>query len=359
MLSPSVDANSPHGIDDQSAVELLRGLVAIPSLSAQEGDAVAWLVLQMAALGFDAHIDDAGNAVGVIGRGEKRVVLLGHIDTVPGEIAVRIEDGALWGRGSVDAKGPLATFVVAAAAAASRLQSTVTVVGAVGEEAIGSLGANHVKHWAAPNLCIIGEPSGWDAVCLGYRGTFSFTYELREAGRHSAGPGESVCEQAVAFWNALCAEMASRNGDATGFNAIATALRGMWSESDGLYDIARLSCGLRLPPGVPVEEIEAVVRAFAGEAVITIHGAQPGYRTDRKNPLTAPFNRGIRAEGGTPQTKVKLGTSDMNVVGPVWNCPILAYGPGDSSLDHTPGEHILIEDYLRAVRVLTEVLAAL
>src|SRR5689334_15785126 len=123
MLSPSVDAGSPNGIDDQAAVELLRGLVAIPSLSAQEGDAVAWLVLQMAALGFDAHIDETGNAVGTIGRGEKHVVLLGHIDTVPGEISVRIEDGALWGRGSVDAKGPLATFVAAAAAAGARLQS--------------------------------------------------------------------------------------------------------------------------------------------------------------------------------------------------------------------------------------------
>ncbi len=44
---------------------------------------------------------------------------------------------------------------------------------------------------------------------------------------------------------------------------------------------------------------------------------------------------------------LKLGTSDMNVVGPVWQCPILAYGPGDSSLDHTPEEQIVLDDYLR------------
>ena len=358
-LSPSVDASFTPDKDDQIAIDLLRGLISIPSVSGQEENAVSYLVDQMNALGLAAHIDPAGNAVGTTGSGARHIVLLGHIDTVPGEIAVRIEDGVLWGRGSVDAKGPLATFAAAAASAGSRLKSRVTVVGAVGEEAIGSVGANHVKQWDAPDFCIIGEPSGWDAVCLGYRGTFSFSYELREAGRHSAGPGESVCEQAIAFWNAVCDEMAARNGDSTGFNAIATSLRGMWSESDGLYDIARLSCGLRLPPGVSVDEIEAVVRGFAGEAVITLHGAQPGYRTDRKNPLTAPFNRGIRAEGGIPRTTVKLGTSDMNVVGPVWQCPILAYGPGDSSLDHTPDEHIVLDDYLRAIRVLTEVLVAL
>jgi len=56
---------------------------------------------------------------------------------------------------------------------------------------------------------------------------------------------------------------------------------------------------------------------------------------------------------------VKTGTSDMNVVGPVWHCPIVAYGPGDSNLDHTPHEHILIEEYGRAIAVLTRVLVAL
>jgi LysW-gamma-L-lysine carboxypeptidase len=235
----------------------------------------------------------------------------------------------------------------------------VTVVGAVGEESIGSRGANQVKHWPAPEYCLIGEPSGWDAFCLGYRGTVSFTFELREAGRHTAGPGESVCEQAVAFWNAVVVEMERRNGEATGFNAIGPSLRGMWSESDGLYDVARLSCGLRVPPGVDVKEIEVVVRSLAGGATITLHGAQAGYRSDRKGPLTAPFNRAIRGQGGTPRTTVKLGTSDMSVVGPVWQCPIVAYGPGDASLDHTPEERIVLDEYLRAVRVLTEVLVSL
>ena len=43
----------------------------------------------------------------------------------------------------------------------------------------------------------------------------------------------------------------------------------------------------------------------------------------------------------------------MNIVGPRWNCPIVAYGPGDSALDHTPDEHINLDEYLRAIDVLT------
>jgi LysW-gamma-L-lysine carboxypeptidase len=56
---------------------------------------------------------------------------------------------------------------------------------------------------------------------------------------------------------------------------------------------------------------------------------------------------------------VKTGTSDMNIVAPVWNCPILAYGPGDSSLDHTPDEHILLSEYGLGVQVLADVLRRL
>ncbi|HEY7030495.1 MAG TPA: [LysW]-lysine hydrolase [Thermomicrobiales bacterium] len=344
---------------DQADVDLLHGLVAIPSLSGDEAEAVAYLCQEMRTRGFEAAPDAAGSAVGVIGRGRRRIVLLGHIDTVPGEIAVRTEDGVLHGRGAVDAKGPLATFVAAAAAAADRADATITVVGAVGEESIGSPGANAVAAGPAPDYCIIGEPSGWDAVCLGYRGTLSFTYRLREAGRHTAGPGESVAEQAVAFWNALCGEVAARNGEATGFNALGHSLRGMWTESDGLFDEARLSIGVRLPPDIDVDELAGRLCTIAAPADLIVHGRQEGYATDKRSPITPPFLRAIRAAGGTPRFTRKLGTSDMTVVGPAWGCPIVAYGPGDASLDHTPEERIVLDDYLRAIRVLTDVLVSL
>ena len=138
-------------MDRAAAIELVHGLVAIPSLSRQEAVASTWLVSQMRGAGFDrAFVDDAGNAVGELGDldAPRTIVLLGHIDTVPGNIPVRIEDDLLYGRGSVDAKGPLATFVAGAArfgsAAAKAANLRVVVVGAVEEEAATSKGARFI-----------------------------------------------------------------------------------------------------------------------------------------------------------------------------------------------------------------------
>lgn len=358
LLSPH-ETGAPWTDRERADIELLRSLVAIPSLSGQEENAVEYLRGAMASRGFEILEDAAGSAVGRIGFGEKHIVLLGHIDTVPGHIPVEITDGVLWGRGAVDAKGPLATFVAAASVAADRLNVTITIVGATGEEVIGSPGANEVAKWPSPDFCIIGEPSGWDAICLGYRGSYSLIYTLKRSTRHTAGPGQSVAQEAVDFWNALQAEIAEWNAGAKGnFWSVGPSLRAFNTTGNGLEDVATLSIGLRLPPELDVERLKCRVEEIAGDAELHIDGLQEGYRTTRRSKLIPPFMRAIRGHGGDPRFTLKLGTSDMNVVGPAWGCPIVAYGPGDSSLDHTPEERIELAEYLRAVQVLSEVLAS-
>jgi [amino group carrier protein]-lysine/ornithine hydrolase len=360
MSSSLHEVTQRMAISDGTAIELLHDLVAIPSTSTNEAAAVSFLTRWMADQGLRTEIDAAGNAVGTTGMGPRHIVLLGHIDTVPGEIPVRIDDGMLHGRGSVDAKGPLATFACAAVEAARRNSSVrITVVGAVGEEHIGSVGAREVATWPAPDLCIIGEPSGWDAICLGYRGSITATYRVRQESRHTAGPGEASAEKVVAFWNKLAAEANRRNEGQTGFNAITPAIRDMGTNHTGLTDEAWMHIGLRLPPNVDVPGLIEFMSIAAADGEFAIHGIQEGVRSGKQIPLVPPFLRAIRAQGGTPRFTVKLGTSDMTVVGPVWQCPILAYGPGDASLDHTPEERIELAEYLRAIDVLTEVLVSL
>jgi len=132
--------------------ETLIGLVRHYSPTGQESEAVAWLVRRMTELDFTkSHVDEVGNVIGVMGEGERRGVLLGHIDTVPGEIPVRLEEGTVHGRGTVDAKGPLAAFVDAVARVGSVPGWQLIVVGAVGEEG-DSEGARHIAEWGATRV---------------------------------------------------------------------------------------------------------------------------------------------------------------------------------------------------------------
>ncbi len=353
MINQTTNQKSPV-----STADLLRGLVEIPSPSRQEADAVKWLCGQMESLGLSAHADGAGNAVGIKGSGPVEIMLLGHIDTVPGFIPVEIADGALYGRGSVDAKGPLATFVAATARAELPEGVQVRVVGAVEEEVMSSRGA----HWLIdnaerPDAVIIGEPSGWDAIVLGYKGSVSFIYTVEQGMAHSAGKDASAGQVAVDFWNRVTDWCAERNGDQEpGFKTVDATLNGFNTESDGLTARAEVRGNLRLPPGLaPGDAIKAVDELSAnGDIEFTVNA--PAYRCEKRTSLVSAFNAAIRQTGATPRTKVKTGTSDMNLVGPVWNCPMLAYGPGDSQLDHTPNEHVLIEDLERATQILTSVL---
>lgn len=336
-------------------VEFLHRLVSIPSVSGDEAGVAAFLVEQMDERGFDSFIDDAGNAVGVLGDGPRQIVLLGHMDTVPGGPRAEIRDDTLYGRGSVDAKGPLATFVLAAAEVGPVDGWQIVVVGATEEEAATSAGARFAATQYAPEFCIIGEPSSWDALTLGYKGRLLLEYKWRQPTAHTAGPERRAAEHAVNLWNMITAYTETFNVDKDGiFNQLQPSLRSINTWRDGDDDCVEATFGFRLPPGLAPEKLQRDLQALnPNGGDISFRGAEPAYVGSRRTPLARAFLGAIREAGGRPRFKVKTGTSDMNVVGPAWGCPIAAYGPGDSALDHTPNEHVEIDEYLKAIDILT------
>lgn len=349
-------------------LEFLEKLLSIPSPSGGEDIFADYLIMQMRAMGFVAHRDEAGNAVGVVGNpgAEKEIVLLGHMDTVPGFIPVRWEGKKLYGRGAVDAKGPLATFVLAAAKVAPRLEGAkVTVIGAVEEESRGWGSQYLAETMPAPTCAIIGEPSSWDSITLGYKGMLAMEYHLVQPGGHSAGEITGPAELAVNFWNSVRRyayaynQAALLQGKKGRFNSLDPALRDLRTYSDGLNDYVEMTIVTRLPPGFSVDALQEKMEAWANGAKLTFRGSDPAYRSEKNIPPVRALLRAIRAEGGRPRFKLKTGTSDMNTVGPVWECPIVAYGPGDSSLDHTPHEHIDVDEFRRGVAVLSRALETL
>lgn len=350
-----------QAISAAEAETLLHDLVATASPSHQEAAAARLLVDWMAAHGYDrAFVDSAGNAVGIIGNGHRDIVLLGHIDTFGGIVPLRIEGRTLYGRGTVDAKGPLCTFAAAAARAELPPDVRVIVIGAVEEEARSSKGARFAMTQYQPELCIIGEPSGWDRITLGYKGRLLLRWRWEGALAHSASTVTSPPEHAVAYWGQVQAHTAAYNDGREGvFGRLDTTLQQINSGQNGAYGWAEMVIGFRLPPGIDSHELAADLTQLAGDAAVTADGHERAYVADKDSALSRALRCAIRAQGGSPRFVHKTGTSDMNVVGPVWGCPILAYGPGDSALDHTPDEHLDLDEYIRAIAVLSHTLAHL
>lgn len=350
--------STPRTVDESYAVQVLHDLVSVPSVSGSEHDAAGLFIEHATALGFDSHIDSAGNAVArLCGRGltRKCIALLGHIDTVRGHIPVRIENGILYGRGAVDAKGPLCAMLLGAASCGAPDGVEILVMGAIGEETIESPGARYLRDQFRPDACIIAEPSAWDAVTLGYKGRLVITATRRQDCSHSAGPDLSPSDVLLEWWRSVIDLIDTVNvGRQRVFDRVQATITAMRSDTDGHESYAQLQAGFRLPEHVKPDLIEQRLRLSASELGIDIEAAghELAHATHRTDPVVRALSAAIRSEGGTPRHKLKTGTADLNVVAPAWRCPIAAYGPGDSSLDHTPREHISVDEYLRSIRVL-------
>ena len=337
------------------AIGLLQSMLQIPSPSYGEARIAEYLVGVMRELGFTAYTDEAGNAVGEIVRGHgPTVMLLGHMDTVPGLIPVRAELGALYGRGAVDAKGPLAAMICAAAGAAD-FHGRIVVVGAVEEETPLSRGAMHIRRThECPDALIIGEPSGWQTVVLGYKGKLDLRYQVECPATHPSNPMPKASELACEAWSALLDLLGPDTGHAS-FDLPGSTLVSMRSD----LTFAEAEFSVRVPPGFDSAGLVAALAARLPLGRLEVLNSVAACRVRRTDPVVRALSAGILSRQARPHMKVKTGTSDMNTLAEEWDVPMATYGPGDGRLDHADNEHILLGDYLRGIDVLTHALLEL
>ncbi len=334
---------------------LLKRMVEIYSPSGDESELVDFLGPKMEELGYRTTRDEAGNLIGRIGQGDVTVLLVGHLDTVEGEIPVRVEDGVLHGRGSVDAKAPLASFVGAGPAFSSSESLEVMVAGAV-EEETSSKGAYALVDEVAPDYVIVGEPSRWNGITLGYRGSTRINYSLEVPKTHRGEGSPLPAEEAVKFYEDLSDLL---ENDSNGFNSTDIRLTDFNTEDRPFKDVTEMSLDVRTSPGFEYEKLDRFIEENVGDASVARTRGIPPVKSSKRNKLVSSFLSGIRDQGGEPKFKLKTGTADMNIFAEHWNVPIVAYGPGDSSLDHTPEEHLELEELDSAEDVLVGALKVL
>jgi len=345
--------------------ELLIKLVGIPSVTGEERACAEQLVTFFEAHDREVWIDEMGN---VRAPADDGVLLTSHIDTVPGDIPVRVESWSaeevgwggsdeldaetlevLRGRGSVDAKGCLASMAVVA------VRTGASFLGVVGEE-VDSRGSRHVieTRGSEPDAVINGEPSGWDGITLGYRGLLAGRYVATSESGHSSRPENNAIQDAIAWWSAIESEFSTDEWQPV-FERVTpkpTDIRGGLTE-DGLSVEATMDVQLRIPPSMSTEEVVEIADGHldVADRVTWYDRVEPVMQSPR-TPVARAFRAAIREAGGDPRLLRKTGTADMNVFANAWDCPMVTYGPGDSDLDHAPDEHLPLAEYDKSVAVL-------
>lgn len=345
----------------EQAISLIHDAVAIFSPSRQEQAVAEYFVEQAAKAGWNSFRDEAGNFVAERGSGRPLICFLGHIDTVPGEIPVRIDDGILHGRGAVDAKGPIAAFFCGASSLPDTLPGTLRIIGAVEEETSTSKGARFaVNTYEKPDYLIIGEPSGGDTLTLGYKGRVHLSYHVKQETSHGASQHPSAGTLACHLFHLMdtVPEIATITATSP-FYAVHKNVTALAARSDSLHETAEMQVDIRIPPDIDVEQLSRELTTLDVPGDITIDECLEAVRCPKSGPLVASFRKAIKAHGGAPRLSLKTGTSDMNIAVPAWKCPCLAYGPGDSNLDHTPREHLVLAEYEQSICVIQDALAVL
>jgi succinyl-diaminopimelate desuccinylase len=343
-------------------VELCAALVDVPSVSGDEGELADSLEAALRAQAPHLRVLRSGHAVLArteLGR-EKRVLLAGHIDTVPiaGNVPSRREGGLLHGCGTSDMKAGDAVFAhLAAVLPDPRHDLTFVFYDCEEVEAVrNGLGRIEREHrdWLAADLAILGEPTN-GAVEAGCQGTLRVDVTVRGRRAHSARSwlGDNAVHKAEAVLRRL-ATYPAREVDIDGcrFREGLQAVRIAGGVAGNVVpDECVVTVNFRFAPDRDAAAAEKHVRELFDGFEVTLTDLSPGALPGLGEPAAQEF---LAATGAVPTAK--LGWTDVARFAAL-GIPALNYGPGDPNLAHTRDEHVDPGRITEAVDVLRRFLA--
>ncbi|HEY2658911.1 MAG TPA: acetylornithine deacetylase/succinyl-diaminopimelate desuccinylase family protein [Caulobacteraceae bacterium] len=345
---------------------------------------------------------DAYPRINVIGRREGSrpgpcVHFNSHIDVVePGQgwtidpFAAVVKDGRVYGRGSCDMKGGLASSVIAVEALLDSgidLPGAIEISGTVDEESGGYGGVAYLaeRGWfSTPRVdhVIIPEPLNVDRVCIGHRGVW--WAEIETKGRIAHGSMPFLGDSAIRHMSAVLGRieddlypaLARRHSDmpvvpegARQSTLNINSLHGGQGEGfQGLPSpLVAESCRMIIDRRFLIEESLDDVRSEVSDLLDGLKAERPGFdyvlrelfsvapsMADRDGPVATAAARAVRRVlGREAQFVCSPGTYDqkhVDRIGKLKDC--IAYGPGVLDLAHQPDEWVGIDDMVAAAKVM-------
>jgi putative selenium metabolism hydrolase len=364
--------------------ENLSKLVKAKGLSQTEEHVAQVLKDMMVEAGFDeVKIDPLGNVIGRIGNGKTILAIDGHIDTVDvGNIenwtfdpfGGEIKDGYVHGRGTVDQKGGVASFVTAGRILKELgfdKDLTVYFVGSVMEEDCDGLCWKYIieEGKLKPDFAISTEPTHLN-INRGHRGRMEINVSFHGVSSHGSNP--EAGKNAIYMASKACLEIEQLNkrlkhDEFLGKGSVTVSEMITGSPSlCAVADFAKIHLDRRLTQGETkesaVKEIEELVKGmnakvevlqYTGKAYTGLeYGMEKYYPTWTIPEDHKAVQTGVKAykdlfKKDPVVDKWTFSTNCVTING-YYGVPCIGFGPGEEIMAHAPNEKIRVDDLVTA-----------
>lgn len=372
----------------QEIIELTQELIQIKSITGDEENIIKHLEEKFKKMGFDeVKIDAMGNLIGRVGSGEKILAIDAHVDTVKigrqklwkfDPLGGDIYNKMIWGRGSCDQKGGLASALMAVKLLIENncpKNLTIYFVASIQEETFEGMNWQHIieKEKIKPHAVVLTEPSNLK-ISLGHRGRMDIKIKTEGLSSHGANPDEG--ENAINKMQPILAAIEKMHENLPidpvfGKGTIATT--DIKSTSVSLNAIP-YSCIIHIDRRLGTKETdESVLRELTelpevqdAEAKVflpdfevrtysghknKIKGYYPTWKMEEDDPLVVVAKEAFEKVFEEKAELIHWNFSTNGVATKGYhNIPTIGFGPGNERWAHTYQEHIPIEHLLKATQ---------
>ncbi len=373
-----------------NGVELLQKLVQIPSPnpSGDTRDIADFIAEQMKAIGCDVQMPapdakpEAVNVVATLGQGIPIIMLHAHIDTVPiadteaGKWSVDpyeavIKDGALYGKGSIDDKAPLASMMMTMidASKQAELKGTLVLVAAAEEEVGGQLGTKWMAdngHLPECDFIVVGEQTS-NKVATAHKGVMRATVRTTGKSVHATNPNRginaiTVMAKAVLALDAYHTELSKRIHPIVGFPTCNVGVIEGGSTANAVPDTCIVKLDRRMIPGEHPEVVKSELRSVI--AAVDVNPAEieiddflfsSWFDSSIDSDLAQTFLQSVKTVlGDDPGPIGYLPGSDAKHLMNIARGDMIIFGPGSYEVAHAFDEHVRLDDYQTTTDILLD-----
>ncbi len=388
--------NVSNYVDAKSVLEFTKELVRAQSITGEEKRGAEFMANAMEALGLKVQIDEVepgrSNVVGIL-KGEEGspiLILNGHVDTVPpgdrnlwkvDPFSAEEIEGRIYGRGSADMKGGLASMLGAIKAikeSGLRLRGDLVFQAVIDEERGGHKGTKRLllEKGIVGDYAIVGEPTNLD-IQIAHKGDLGVEIITMGKAAHAATPQEGI--NAIQKMNAVMNELLSIhqwfNWERKRHKLVGTPTINLSVINGGLQrnmvpDFCQLVVDRRVVPGLETledakKEIEFVLKGAMEKdpqlrlkmrTILEIEAAEVPRDEKIVEVLIGAYEKALRKK---PVISGLVAFSDMHWLTNQSAIPTVMLGPGRVEEAHKTNEYVKIHQLIDAAKVYTQVIADL